>query len=143
MAEGLITPDQLRRITDEKDMEKAREALEKKRKVDDEHQQLHDAFMAREIHPDVFERVSKVVRSAAERGEREVLAVRFSSQYCTDGGRAINNFEPDWPDTLAGFAKRAYEFWQKELEPQGYKVRAQVLDFPGGVPGDVGMFLRW
>ena len=35
MAEGLITPDQLRRITEEKDMEKAREALEKKRNVDD------------------------------------------------------------------------------------------------------------
>jgi hypothetical protein len=143
VAEGLITPDQLRRITEEKDMEKAREALEKKRKVDDEHQQLRDAFMAREIHPDVFERVSKVVRAAAERGEREVLALRFSSQYCTDGGRAINSFEPDWPGTLTGFAKRAYDFWQKELEPQGYKLRAQIMDFPGGVPGDVGIFLRW
>jgi hypothetical protein len=143
VAEGLITPDQLRRITEEKDMEKAREALEKKRKVDDEHQQLRDAFMAREIHPDVFERVSKVVRAAAERGEREVLALRFSSQYCTDGGRAINSFEPDWPGTLTGFAKRAYDFWQKELEPQGYKLRAQIMDFPGGMPGDVGIFLRW
>jgi hypothetical protein len=143
MAEGLITPDQLRQITDEKEKEKLQEALEKKRKTDDEHHQLHDAFMAREIHADVFERVSKVVRAAAERGEREVQVVRFSSQYCTDGGRAINNFEPEWPDTLTGFAKRAYEFWQKELEPQGYKVRAQIMDFPGGVPGDVGMFLRW
>ena len=35
MAEGLITPNELRRIADEKDMEKAREALEKKRKADD------------------------------------------------------------------------------------------------------------
>jgi hypothetical protein len=33
--------------------------------------------MSREIHPDVFERISKVVRAAAERGEREVLVVRF------------------------------------------------------------------
>ena len=65
MAEGMITPDQLRRIADEKDMEKAREALEKKRKVEDEQHQLRDAFMTREIHPDVFERVSKVVRAAA------------------------------------------------------------------------------
>ena len=131
MAEGLITPDELRRIADEKEMEKAREALEKKRKVDDEQHQLRDAFMAREIHPDVFERVSRVVKGAAERGEREVMVLRFPSTYCTDGGRAINNFEPDWPETLTGFAKRAYEFWQKELEPQGYKLRAQILDFPG------------
>jgi hypothetical protein len=143
VAEGLITPDQLRRIAEEKEMAQVREALEKKRKADDERHHLRDAFMSQEIHPEVFERVSKVVRSAAERGEREVLAVRFPSEYCTDGGRAINNAEPDWPATLTGFAKHAFEFWQKELQPQGYKVRAQILDFPGGVPGDVGLFLRW
>jgi hypothetical protein len=141
--EGLIRPDQLRRITEDKEMEKVREALEKKRKADDERHHLHDAFMAQEIHPEVFERVSRVVKGAAERGEREVLAIRFPSEYCTDGGRAINSFEPDWPKTLTGFAQRAYEFWQKELEPQGYKLRAQIMDFPGGMPGDVGIFLRW
>jgi hypothetical protein len=143
VAEGLITPDQLRQIADEKEMEKAREALEKKRKVDDAHHHLRDAFMSREIHPEVFERLSRVVRAAAERGEREVMVLRFSSEFCTDGGRAINNFEPDWPQSLTGFAQRAYEFWQKELEPKGYKLRAQIMDFPGGMPGDVGIFLRW
>ena len=143
MAEGLITPDELRRITDDKEMEKAKEALEKKRKVEDEQHNLRDAFMSQDVHPDVFERVSRVVKSAAERGEREVLVIRFPSEYCTDGGRAINNFEPNWPETLTGFAKRAYEFWQKELQPQGYKVRAQIMDFPGGMPGEVGVFLRW
>ena len=143
MAEGLITPDQLRRIAEEKEMAQLREALEKKRKADEAQDQVRDAFMAQDIHPDVFERVSRVVKSAAERGEREVLAIRFSSEYCTDGGRAINSFEPDWPKTLTGFARRAYEFWQKELEPHGYKLRAQVMDFPGGMPGDVGIFLRW
>jgi hypothetical protein len=143
VAGGLITPDELRRIADEKEMEKAREALEKKRNVDDEQHKLRDSFMTQEIHPDVFERVSKVVRSAAERGEREVMVVRFPSTYCTDGGRAINNFEAGWEKTLTGFAQRAYEFGQKELAPQGYKIRAQILDFPGGMPGDVGLFLRW
>jgi hypothetical protein len=85
MASGLIAPEQLRRIAEEKEMAQMREALEKKRKADDERQQLRDAFMSREIHPDVFERVSKVVRATAERGEREVLTLRFSSEYCTDG----------------------------------------------------------
>jgi N-acetylglucosamine kinase-like BadF-type ATPase len=142
-AEGLITPEQLRRVTEEKEKEKARAALEKKSKADSEQDQLRDAFMAREIHPEVFERISKAVKSAAERGEQELMVLRFSSEYCTDGGRAINSFEPDWPKTLTGFAKRAYEFWQEELEPQGYKLRAQIMDFPGGMPGDVGMFLKW
>jgi hypothetical protein len=143
VAEGLITPDELRRIADEKEMEKAREALEKKRKVEDEQHQMRDTFMTQDLHPQVFERVSRVVKSAAERGEREIMALRFPSAYCTDGGRAINNYETNWPETLTGFAKRAFEFWQKELEPKGYKVRAQILDFPGGVPGDVGIFLTW
>jgi hypothetical protein len=143
VAEGLITPEQLRRITEEKEMAKAREALEKQRKVEDERHHLRDAFMAQEIHPEVFERVSRVVKSAAERGEREVLAIRFPSEYCTDGGRAINNFESNWPESLTGFGKRAHEFFKKELEPRGYKARAQILDFPGGVPGEIGIFLRW
>jgi hypothetical protein len=143
VAEGLITPDQLRKIAEEKEMAQLREALEKKRKADEAQDQVREAFMSREIHPEVFERVSRVVKSAAERGEREVLALRFSSTYCTDGGRAINSFEPDWPDSLTGFAKRAYEFWQKELEPKWYKLHAQIMDFPGGMPGDVGIFLRW
>ena len=143
MAEGMITPDELRRIAEEKEMAQLREALEKKRKADEERHHLHDAFMAEELVPDVFERASRMVKGAAERGEREVLAIRFPSEYCTDGGRAINNFEPNWPETLTGFAKRAHEFFLKELQPKGYKVRAQIMDFPGGVPGDVGIFLRW
>jgi hypothetical protein len=143
VAEGMITPDELRRIADDKEKEQLQAALEKKRKADEAQDQVREAFMAREIHPEVFERVSKVVRAAAERGEREVLVLRFSSEYCTDGGRAINSFEPDWPKSLTGFAKVAYEFWQKELEPQGYKLRAQIMDFPGGMPGDVGIFLSW
>jgi hypothetical protein len=143
MTANLITPDELRRITEDKEMEKAREALEKNRKMEDERDHVRDAFMSQEIHPEVFERVSRVVKSAAERGEREVLVIRFSSEYCTDRGRAINNFEANWPESLTGFAKRAFEFWQKELEPQGYKLRAQIMDYPGGMPGDVGIFLRW
>jgi hypothetical protein len=143
VAEGLITPDQLRKIAEEKEMAQLREALEKKRKADEAQDQVREAFMSREIHPEVFERVSRVVKSAAERGEREVLVFRFPSEYCTDGGRAINSFEPDWPESLTGFAKRAYDFWRKELEPNGYKLRAQIMDFPGGMPGDVGIFLRW
>jgi hypothetical protein len=146
MAGWLVTPDELRRITEQKEMERMREALEKKRRMDEERHHFHDTFMHQDLprdDPVARERFSAMVRGAAERGEREVLALRFPSEYCTDGGRAINNFEPDWPKTLTGFAKRAYEFWQQELEPQGYKLRAQIMDFPGGVPGDVGIFLRW
>jgi hypothetical protein len=27
--------------------------------------------------------------------------------------------------------------------PLGYKLRVQIIDFPGGMPGDVGITLKW
>ncbi|HEY1385112.1 MAG TPA: hypothetical protein VGF43_15935, partial [Dongiaceae bacterium] len=57
--------------------------------------------------------------------------------------RRINNMEPDWPNSLEGFAKKAYEYYMAELKPLGFKLHAQVLDYPGGMPGDIGMYLRW
>jgi hypothetical protein len=138
MAEGMITPDELRRIAEEKEMAQLREALEKKRKADEERHHLHDAFMAEELVPDVFERASRMVKGAAERGEREVLAIRFPSEYCTDRGRAINNFEPNWPETLTGFAKRAHEFFLQELQPKGVQGARSDPGFPRWDAGESG-----
>ena len=45
VAEGLITPDELRRIADDKEMEKAKEALEKQRRMDEERHHFRDTFM--------------------------------------------------------------------------------------------------
>ena len=51
MAEGLITPDELGGIAEEMEKARLREALEKKRKADEERRHLHDAFMAEAIPP--------------------------------------------------------------------------------------------
>ncbi|WP_245479776.1 hypothetical protein [Hansschlegelia zhihuaiae] len=119
---------------------KAREAAERERKAQEE---LHDAFMKRELPPDIVERVSTRVRWAAERGEKELLVMRFPSSFCTDQGRAINNADPKWPQTLEGFAKRAYEFYESELKPNGFGLQVEIVDFPRGMPGDVGFTLVW
>ena len=42
-----------------------------------------------------------------------------------------------------GFAKRAYDYFKRELEPRGFQMRAEILNWPGGMPGDVGFFLQW
>ncbi len=139
----LITPDQLREIAHQREMEKLNEILAARGKAESEAKDLYKAFMEREIHPDVKRRVSDAVRRAAERGERQVLVLQFSSEWCSDKGRAINNNEPDWPRTLTGFAKRAMEYYEKELRPVGYKAHAQILNYPGGMPGDVGFYLAW
>jgi hypothetical protein len=142
--DGLIRPDTLRRLAAEKEMERLKEVLRRQQKAEEERTAFHRAFETREVDPAEAKRVvSALVRRAAEDGKREVMAFRFPSEWCTDKGRAINNFEPHWPETLTGFAKRGYEYYEQELRPAGYKVRAQIIDYPGGVPGDVGIFLSW
>lgn len=141
--EGLIRPEELRRITEEKEMAELHQLLERQKKLEAEQKDVYQAFLNQHVHPEAKARVTAAVRRAAERGEKEIQVMRFSSDFCTDKGRAINNFEPNWPETLTGFAKEAYDAWDRNLRPLGYKLRAQVLDYPDGMPGDVGMFLYW
>jgi hypothetical protein len=139
----LVSPEELKRISSEIEAQKAREAFDLMQKKEAEKQKLQDAFFEREIRPDAKERISAAVRRAAGAGQREALIVTFSSSWTTDRGRRINNAEPDWPESLDGFAKRAYEYYVRELKPAGYKIRAEVLSFPGGIPGDIGLYLCW
>jgi len=140
---GLLTPDKLREMAAEVEMKQVKEALAIAQKAEDEQKQLHDAFMSREVRPDALERVMAVVKRAAEQGKSQILLFQFPSDYCLDRGRAISNAEPDWPQSLDGFAKRAYDAYEQLLKPHGYKLRAEIVDYPKGIPGDVGLFLSW
>ncbi|HSA82287.1 MAG TPA: hypothetical protein VLE23_15835 [Geminicoccaceae bacterium] len=71
------------------------------------------------------------------------MVFRFPSDICTDGGRAINNGLAEWPQTLTGQARELYRYWHETLRPAGYRLRARILDYPGGVPGDAGFTLSW
>jgi hypothetical protein len=120
------------------------EAEEAKRAQDERAEEgLRHAFQSREIASDVADRINVVIRAAAERGENEVLVLRFPAAYCADGGRRINNSEEDWPESLDGFAKTAFEFYETELRPLGFTMRAQIVEFRDGMPGDVGLYLHW
>ena len=33
--------------------------------------------------------------------------------------------------------------WERELRQRGLGITARVLNFPGGMPGDIGLFLTW
>ena len=140
---GLLRPEDLRKITDDQDMARAKQQMARLKADEDERDGLREMFMSKEIHPQVMERVNAAVRRAAEQGNRQLLAVTFPASYCNDGGRRINNLESDWPVSLEGFAKRAYEFYMANLKPLGFKLTAQILDYPGGMPGNVGLYLSW
>ncbi|CAM5771445.1 hypothetical protein LMIY3S_03511 [Labrys miyagiensis] len=92
---------------------------------------------------EIKQRVQGMIRRAAANGETEAMVMRFPNALCTDSGRAINNTEPDWPSTLTGRPKQAFEFWRDHLQPMKYKLKAMIIEFPGGFPGDVGFFLSW
>jgi hypothetical protein len=88
-------------------------------------------------------RGAAIIQRAANNGLTEVLVHRFPNQLCTDRGRAINQQEPGWENTLTGVPKEIYQLWHKHFRARGYKLRVQIIDFPGGMPGDVGMTLSW
>jgi len=88
-------------------------------------------------------RAAAIIKRAASNGLTEVEIVRFPNELCTDRGRAINQGEAGWEKTLTGLPKELYDFWERHLKAKGYKVGFRIVDFPGGMPGDVGMMLRW
>jgi len=92
---------------------------------------------------EVMKKAAAIIERAAKNGLTEVQVYRFPNSLCTDRGRAINQQEPGWETTLTGIPKEIYEFWDRQLRPLGYRLRVQVIDFSSGVPGDIGLSLKW
>jgi CBS-domain-containing membrane protein len=102
-------------------------------------QQLVDHHIGEETWHNLLHRA----REAAQHGDKEFMLLRFPHDLCSDGGRAINVPEPDWPKTLRGEAAEIYLRWERELKSKGFNLGARVLEFPNGFPGDIGLFLIW
>ena len=101
------------------------------------------------------------IRHAFERGETELMFASFPSSFCTDGGRAIINAgappinkpsqaelaarsdEPEWLATLPAGVHQVYDYWKTNLKPGGFGFGARIINYPGGMPGDVGLFFSW
>jgi len=92
---------------------------------------------------EAIRRAMAIIERGMKNRKTESEVFRFSNQLCTDKGRAINQQEPGWEETLTGEPKEMLQFWRKYLRPRGYKIKVQIVDFPGGLPGDVGMTLSW
>jgi hypothetical protein len=91
----------------------------------------------------VSEKASIIINRAVENGLTAVSVFRFPCRLCTDGGRAINQGEAGWEQTLVGIPREIFEFWKRCLQPLGYRIRYEIIDYPGGMPGDVGVTLSW
>jgi hypothetical protein len=127
----------------QKEMEKmdvernAREVEERKLRA------FTDDFLKKHVSEDEIAMVRRLVANAVKDGKMEAMVYSFPSDLCTDSGRAINNGDPRWPETLQGKAKEFFERYDALGKPQGYRLKAMVINFPGGIPGDIGLFLNW
>ena len=86
---------------------------------------------------------SAIIQRAVLNGLSEVQVYRFPNSLCTDRGRAINQQEPGWEKTLTGIPQEIFQLWSDYLKPRGYRIRYQIIDFPGGVPGDISIVIAW
>jgi uncharacterized protein (DUF1778 family) len=86
---------------------------------------------------------SSVIQRAVRNGLTEVQVYRFPNSLCTDNGRAINQQESGWEKTLTGIAQEIFQLWFDYLKPRGYRIRYQIVDFAGGMPGDVSIVIAW
>jgi hypothetical protein len=125
--------------------DKASEELRRRVREEEEKKALIDRLTKPSGLSDeeVMKKAAAIIERAARNGLTEVQVYRFPNTLCTDRGRAINQQEPGWEKTLTGIPKEIYEFWDRRLRPLEYRLQVQIVDFSGGVPGDVGMTLKW
>ncbi|MEM7213744.1 MAG: hypothetical protein AAF479_17995 [Pseudomonadota bacterium] len=133
----------LRGVTEKKEMEKAAEAIRKRKEAEAEENERREVFFSGEIKKAQYEQLWVRLQRAAEEGRNELMVGKFPCHWTTDRGRAINNQDPAWPDTLQGIAKTFVEYFDREMKPKGFKLRLEIINFPGGMPGDVGAFIGW
>ena len=142
---GGFSASDLRRRMAEREAAKAAEDARHKQEQEEKQKAVMEEFhKPPERTPEqLLQVVMQLVNKAAERGQSEVQVYRFPNVLCSDRGRRINNSEPGWETTLEGRPKAAYEFWHDHLRPLGFHLKAEVLEYPGGMPGDIGFILAW
>jgi hypothetical protein len=89
-----------------------------------------------------MERAATIIKRAVDSGLTEVEVGRFPNQIFTDRGRAINQQETGWENTLTGLPKEPTTSG-KSISALGYKIKYQIVNFPNGMPGDIGITLSW
>jgi hypothetical protein len=141
----LVVPDAnaLRSKLALREAERAAAAEREQSAADAAHQRWVEALRSPTLPPDAEERLARRIALALEQGKLEIELFRFPPEITTDRARAINQAEAGWEKTLTGLPKIAYEYWAKNLRDKGYTLRAEVVSFPGGMPGDCALHLGW
>jgi hypothetical protein len=138
-----ISAEQLRMSLLKEQMEALAKEEQLRARKNEELAKFTDSFLKDHISDEEIAMVRRIVMDAVKNGKYEAMVYSFPSDLCSDSGRAINSGDPRWTDTLLGKAKEFYERYVNLAKPQGYKLKAMIVTFPDGIPGDVGFFLNW
>jgi hypothetical protein len=122
---------------------KTSEADQLKNAQEAELQDMFKEFLEVPLGQKDFEEIKDKILRASKSGLYEVQVLEFPAKTCTDGGRAINNSDPGWPETLQGKAKDFHDFFVAKGRAQGFKLKAMIINFPNDLPGDVGLIVSW
>ncbi|MEM6421492.1 MAG: histidine kinase [Pseudomonadota bacterium] len=142
-SDGPRSASELRKLLLEEQIKKMERDDDKKRAEEAERAAFAERFMTEHVTDAERTMIRRLVMNAVKEGKLEAMIYSFPSKLCTDGGRAINNAEAGWPSSLQGKAKELYERYEEIAKPLGYQLKAMIINFPGGMPGDVGFFLSW
>lgn len=140
---AIPTAEELRLVHLRKQLEEAESRAQQLDAERRERERLAEDFLKGDVTQQERDLIRILVRKAVEKGEYEVMIYSFPSKLCTDQGRAINSADPEWPETLQGKARVLYDRFKQDLQPRGYRMKAMIINFPDGMPGDVGFFLDW
>lgn len=139
----IASAEDFRALVAEREREIDEERDEQRRALVEAREQRIKELAAQRLTESLWREMLARSRAAATAGLTESILIRFPSQLCADGGRAINAPDPNWPETLRGEPADVYRRWRNELHPRGFRIAAQIIDFPEGMPGDAALFLMW
>jgi len=138
-----LTADGLRHLVADFHREESRQREMQRRAAERRRAALAEEVIDTHVTDEIWQALLHRARMAASAGQTELQLLRFPNTVCSDDGRAINVGSPDWAATLRGEAAELYLRWERELKGHGFHISAHVLEFPGGKPGDIGLFLVW
>ena len=136
---------QIRKEAALKEAEKAEEYARLAAAAEDEKRALIERLSkpSGKTEEEKIQLAASIIQRAVRNGLTEVQVYRFPNTLCTDKGRAINQMEKGWENTLTGIPKEIFQLWTDYLKPRGYRIAYQIIDFPGGMPGDIGVTISW
>ena len=138
-----LSADGFRDLVTASEQAKVDQAAEAKRVTGIEREKQVQAVLEQRVTDESWQELLDHAEMAARNGEKQLLLLRFPSDVCSDGGRAIANVEEGWKRTLRGEASEIYRRWDHDLRPKGFGLDAPTLSFAHGTIGDFGLMLTW